>query len=380
MNLDFSEAEKLIQQTAREFAQVELLPGAAARDRTHQFPEPQLKLLAQLGFLSMMVPESYGGSAIGPFGYALAVSEFAEACASTTVAMMVSNMVADAIVRFGDEKQKKKYLPHFHDGTYTCASFCLSEPDVGSDAAAIKTRARRDGHDYILNGQKAWVTSATHAAIYLVMAQLEESAEFTRPACFIIPRETTGVHVAKVEEKMGLRASSTAVVSFDDVRVSKDALLGGEGQGLKIAFTALDGGRIGVGAQALGIARAALNAALQYAKNRQAFGHPLCDFQAIQFKLANMATELEAAKLLVLRAARQREQKLACSHEAAMAKLFSSEAAYRTCVEAIQILGGYGYMGEYPVERYFRDVRVTMIYEGANEIQRLIIARQLLKG
>lgn len=372
MDFDLSEHDLLIQKTARDFADKELVPCAAKWDKEETFPLQAMHKLAELGFLNMLVPEALGGSGAGALGYALAVMELARGCPATTVTMMVTNMVSDAIVRFGSPEQQKHYLPKFADGSFSCASFSLSEPGSGSDAGAMQARAREDGDAWVLNGTKAWVSNASHAGLFLVMAKTGEKA-----SAFLVDQGTPGLHIGKHEEKMGLRASSTTTLTLEDVRVPKSALIGGLGAGLKIAFTALDGGRIGVGAQATGIGRAALAAALKYAQERSAFGHPIADFQAIQWKLADMATELEAGTLMVLRAASMRAHGVPCTKEAAMAKMFATEAAYRACNQAVQIHGGYGYIGEFPVERHFRDVRVTMIYEGTNEIQRIVVARAL---
>ena len=372
MDFDLSEHEQLIQKMARDFSDNELAPHAAKWDREETFPLRAMQQLSALGLLNMLVPEALGGSGAGALGYALAVMELARGCASTTLTMMVTNMVADAIVRFGTAEQQKQYLEKFADGTFACASFSLSEPGCGSDAAAMQAKAREDGAHWILNGTKAWVSNASHAGLFLVMAKTGD-----KPSAFLVDAGTPGLHIGKHEEKMGLRASSTHSLTLEDVRVPKTALIGGLGAGLKIAFTALDGGRIGVGAQATGIGRSALAAALKYAHERSAFGQPIGDFQAIQWKLADMATELDAGALMVLRAASMRARGVPCTKEAAMAKMFATEAAYRACNQAVQIHGGYGYIGEFPVERHFRDVRVTMIYEGTNEIQRLVVARAL---
>ncbi len=375
MDFDLTPSQLLIQKAARDFAERELAPHAAQWDRQQAFPQQAMRQLGELGFLNMLVPEADGGSGAGPVAYALAVLELARGCASTTVTMMVTNMVADAIRRFGTPKQKERYLPHFADGSYGCAAFCLSEPGSGSDAGALKTEAREEADAFVLNGEKAWVTSAAYASLYLIMAKLEGKV-----SAFLVEQGTAGLLPQRHEEKMGLKASNTASLVLEDLRLPKDALIGERGKGLKIAFTALDGGRIGVGAQATGIGRAALEASLRYAKDRQAFGKSIAEFQAIQWKLADAATELDAATLLVLRAASMREKNQPCSKEAAMAKFFATEAAYRACNQAVQIHGGYGYLGEFPVERHFRDVRVSMIYEGTNEVQRLVVARALTQA
>jgi alkylation response protein AidB-like acyl-CoA dehydrogenase len=376
MDFDLDAHEHLIQKTARDFADRELALNAAKWDREEIFPLQAMQKLNALGFLTMLVPESLGGSGAGPVGYALAVMALARGCASTAVTMMVTNMVADAIARFGTPEQQRRYLPCFSDGTFACASFSLSEPGSGSDAGAMQAQARRDGDAWVLNGTKAWVSSASHAGLFLVFAKTATEIG-DKVSAFLVDAKTPGLQVGRHEEKMGLRASNTAAIALEDVRVPAAALIGGLGAGLKIAFTALDGGRIGVGAQATGIGRAALAASLTYAQDRTAFGKPIAEQQAIQWKLADMATELDAAALMVLRAARMRSRGVPCTKEAAMAKMFATEAAYRVCNQAVQIHGGYGYIGEFPVERHFRDVRVTMIYEGTNEIQRVVVARAL---
>jgi alkylation response protein AidB-like acyl-CoA dehydrogenase len=379
MQLILTEAEALVRDSARKLSQELLAPNAGRWDKEERFPKEAMAQLGTLGFLSMLVPEEDGGSGAGAFAYALAMMELARGCASTAVTMGVTNMVADAISRFGTASQKTRYLPHFGDGSYSCAAFSLSEPGAGSDAQNLKTVARKDGDTWVIRGEKAWVTSATEAPLFLVMAKTEAADGRQKATAFLIERGTKGLSVTKKEEKMGLRASPTAGLVLDHVRVSDAQRLAPLGDGLKVALTALDGGRIGVGAQAVGIGRAALEAALRYSQERVAFGKPIADFQAIQWKLADMATELDAAELLVWRAASLRARKVPCTREAAMAKLFAADAGYRAAKEAVQILGGYGYVAEYPVERHFRDVRVTQIYEGANEIQRLVIARDVLK-
>ncbi|MCC6807598.1 MAG: acyl-CoA dehydrogenase family protein [Deltaproteobacteria bacterium] len=378
MQLELTEHQRLTKDAARKFAAQHLAPFAAGWDKKEEFPAQALQKLGEAGFLAMLVPEDEGGTGAGAVAYALAIMELAEGCPATTVTMSVTNMVADVISRFGTPEQKQRYLPKFADGSFLCASFSLSEPGAGSDAAGLKARADQDGDDYVLNGEKAWVSHGEEASLYLIMAQVDQGGGKLKPTAFLVERGAKGLSVGRREEKMGLRASHTCGLVLDGLRVPKTAILGGEGNGLKVALTALDGGRIGVGAQAIGIARAALQASLKYAKDRQTFGKAIGEFQAIQWKLANMATELDAATLLVLRAAEMREKKQPCTKEAAMAKLFATDAAYRVCNEAVQIHGGYGYIGEFPVERHFRDVRVTQIYEGANEIQRIVIARAVL--
>jgi alkylation response protein AidB-like acyl-CoA dehydrogenase len=378
MDLALSPEEELIRSSAKGLAEKEVLPRAKDGDRRELFPLEQMKKLGEHGFLAMLAPERYGGTEVGSVAYSLAMTEVARCCASTAVTMAVTNMVADAIAAFGDEAQKERYIPKLATAELTAGSFALSEPGSGSDAAAMTTTAERTGDRYILNGTKAWITSGDRAGVLLVMAKTDPRAGPRGISAFLIEPSMKGFSVGRHEDKMGLRASSTVSIHLDAVEVPELQRLGPEGIGFKIAMRALDGGRIGVASQALGIGLAALEASTAYANERKQFGKPIGEQQAIQWKLADMATELDAARLLTLRAAWLKDQRREFTREASMAKVYSSEAANRAALEAIQIHGGYGYIDEFPVERYLRDVRVTTIYEGTSEIQRLVIARNVL--
>lgn len=385
MDLTLGEEHELIRRTARQLAEAELLPRAKAADLEARFPLEQMGVLAANGFLAMLVPEQHGGTGAGSVAYSLAMTEVARACASTAVTMAVTNMVADAIHAFGTEAQRRRYIPRIASGELIAGSFALSEPGAGSDAASIKTTAERRGDRYVLSGSKCWITSGDRAGILLVMAKTAEGAgdggkKRAPISAFLIEPGMKGFSVGRHEEKMGLRASSTVTINLDEVEVSEDQRLGEEGAGFRIAMRALDGGRIGVASQALGIGQAALEASIRYAGERVQFGRAIAEQQAIQWKLADIATELDAARLLALRAAWLKDSGLPFSREASMAKVFTTEAANRACLQAIQVHGGYGYIDEFPVERYLRDVRVTTIYEGTSEIQRLVIARAILAG
>jgi hypothetical protein len=378
VNFELTEEQALIRATARRIAEAELIPKAAQIDREGIFPEAQMKILAENGFLAMLVEEAYGGIEAGAVSYSLALTEIARGCAATAVTMAVTNMVADAINAFGNEEQKNHWIPKIASGEMLCAAFSLSEPGAGSDAASLNTTALKDGDNYILNGEKCWVTSGDRAGLILVMAKTDPSERSKGISTFLIEPGTPGFSVGRHEEKMGLRGSSTVSLNFEDARVPAANRLGPEGIGFKIAMRALDGGRIGIGSQALGVHQACLEASTHYSLDRKQFSKALSDFQAIQFKLADMATTHDAARLMVLRAALLKDQGLPFTQEASMAKLFATEAANTAALDAIQIHGGYGYTDEFPVERYLRDVRVTTIYEGTSEIQRLVIARSVL--
>jgi alkylation response protein AidB-like acyl-CoA dehydrogenase len=378
MNFAPTESQVLIRETARDFASRRIAPGAAERDRTGAFPFELLREMAGLGLMGVNVPEAYGGTQAGAVAYALALHEVAKADASVAVTMAVNNMVAEAIVRFGTEDQRRAHVPHICSGAYPGAAFALSEPNSGSDAAALRTTAERRGDGFVLTGQKVFVTTGSHAGVIVVYARSNPAPGPKGVSAFLVPRDARGISVLRVEEKMGQHASNTVLLALDGVEVPESALLGEEGQGFVIAMSALDGGRIGVGAMASGIGMAALDAAAAYAKERTQFGRPIGDTQAIQWMLADMKTELEAALLLALQAAYLKEQGVRFTRVASMAKLFASEAANRACLKAVQVLGGYGYTREFPVERYLRDVRVTTIYEGTSEVQKIVIARELL--
>jgi alkylation response protein AidB-like acyl-CoA dehydrogenase len=381
MDIELNETQAMIQKAARDYATRVIAPKAAETDKSGRFPAEQIRGLADLGLLAVNVPSTYGGSEAGVVSYALAMQEVAKACASTAVTMAVTNMVGEVIAAFGTDEQRKAYCPKLANGEYLAGAFALSEPGAGSDPGAMSTVARKDGDDWVLNGEKLWITSGAHAGVFVVWARTgdKETLPGTRGlSCFLVEGGAKGLRVGKHEDKMGLRGSNTVPLSFEDVRVKGSALLGQLHGGFKIAMMALDGGRIGISAQAIGIARAALQASLSYAKDRKQFGKAIAEFQAIQWKLADMQTEIDAAHLLCLRAASLKEAGRPFSREASMAKVFASEAANRICNRAVQVLGGYGYIREFPVERYLRDVRVTMIYEGTSEVQRMVIARSLL--
>jgi alkylation response protein AidB-like acyl-CoA dehydrogenase len=369
-----SDVEEEVQRVARDFAERVLRPRAAERDRTGEFPVKELAQLAELGLLGVNIPSQYGGAEAGVIAYSLAMTEIARADASVSVAMAVTNMVGEVICRFGTDEQKQKYVPRLTSGQAVAGAFALSEPQAGSDPASMTTFSTRTASGWRLDGNKQWITSGDRAGVIIVWAKTDAKKIST----FLVEGGTRGLHPGKHEDKMGLRGSSTVPLTFDGCELGESALLGPLGGGLSVALTALDGGRIGIASQSLGLGRAALEAASQYAKERVQFGKPLADYQATQFKLADMATQLDAARLLTLRAAWLKQQGKPFSHEASMAKLYASETAGRVCDHAVQILGGYGYTREYPVERYLRDARVTRIYEGTSEVQRIVIARALV--
>jgi alkylation response protein AidB-like acyl-CoA dehydrogenase len=378
MDFSLTETQRLVQSSARDFAEREIKPYAAELDRTASFPIKQLAGLAELGMMGVNVPEALGGAEAGVVAYSLAMQEVARACASTAVTMSVTNMVAEVIARFGSDTQRTRHVPKLCSGSYRAGSFALSEPGAGSDPGGMQTRARRDGGQWVLDGEKQWITSGDHAGVVVVWARTGGAG--TRGiSCFLVEPDAPGFSVTRKEEKMGLCASSTVSLSFDGVRLSDDALLGEENEGFKIAMMALDGGRIGIASQALGVATAALEESIAYARARTQFGHPIGDFQAIQWMIADSATELDVARLLTLRAAQLKELGQPFGREAAMAKLYASEAAFRICDRNVQIHGGSGYVREFAAERHLRDVRVTRIYEGTSEIQRTVIARHALR-
>ncbi len=381
MEFELTETALLVQKTARDIARRRILPEAKRLDAESRFPRELLRELADAGLCAVNVPEAYGGSAAGVIAYALAMQEVSYACASTAVTMAVTNMVGEVIATFGTEEQRLAYCPKLASGEYAAGAFALSEPGAGSDPGAMSTVARREGEGWIINGAKQWITSGAHAGVMVVWARTAEQSE--RPgtrgvSCFLVEGGTPGLRVGKHEDKMGLRASNTVPLELEDLRVPASALLGELHGGFKIAMMALDGGRIGISSQAIGIGRAALDESVAYAKDRKQFDRPIGDNQAIQWKLANMKTSLDAAHWLSMRAAWLKEQGQPFTREASMAKLFASESAVRICNEAVQIHGGYGYTREFAAERHLRDVRVTMIYEGTSEVQRLVIARGLL--
>jgi alkylation response protein AidB-like acyl-CoA dehydrogenase len=380
VQLEPTEEQELIVRTARDFATRVLAPRAAARDAEETFPVEELGELARLGLLGVNVPAAYSGSEAGAVALSLAMMELGRGDASVAVAVSVTNMAAELICQWGSEAQKQQHVPRLVGGPYLVGSFALSEPQAGSDPAAMTTVATRTPRGWKLRGTKQWITSGTHAGLFVVWAKTDPAAGSRGLSAFLVEKGAPGLSVGKPEDKMGLRGSSTVQLHLEDVEVGEDALLGREGDGFRIAMTALDGGRIGIASQAVGIASAALDAAAAYAKERVQFGVPLARHQAIQMMLADMVTWRDAARLLALRAAWLKQQKLPFTREASIAKLVASEKACKICDAAIQIHGGYGYTREYPVERHLRDVRVTRIYEGTSEVQRIVIARELLKG
>jgi acyl-CoA dehydrogenase len=379
MDLELTETQALIRNTARTFARERVAPGARDRDRNETFPRDLLREMAQLGLLGVNVPAELGGAEAGAISYSLAMMEIAEACASTAVAMAVTNMCAELICAFGTEAQKKRHVTRLTSGEAVAGAFALSEPQAGSDAGALETRAERRGEAWVLNGTKQWITSGAQAGVLVVWARTGEPGPAGLSA-FVVEGGTPGLTVGRAEDKMGLRGSSTVSLVFEDCRLPADAMLGGPGEGFKLAMMALDGGRIGIASQGCGVARASLQAAVRYTQDRRAFGRAVADFQAVRFMLANIQTELAAAELLTLRAAALKESRRPFSREASMAKVFASEMANRAADKAVQLHGGYGYLDEFPVERYLRDARVQTIYEGTSEIQRIVIARDLLRA
>jgi len=375
-----TEEQSAVQRTAHDFATNEVLPKAAEIDREHRHPTELVRRMAELGFLGIAVPEQYGGSGFDNVSYVLAMEEISRACASTGVIMSVNNsLVCDPILRFGSEAQKQQWLVPLASGKLL-GCFALSEPEAGSDAAAQKTTATRDGDGWIIQGTKNWITNGPVADVCVLFTMNDQAAGHKGITAFILPMKTKGVRTGPPDDKMGIRGSKSSQIYLDDVRLPNDALLGEVGGGFRIAMSTLDGGRIGIAAQALGIGRAALEDSLAYAQQRRTFGKAIAQHQAIAFKLADMATELDAARLLALRAAWLKDHKHPYGKEAAMAKLYASDVANRAAREAIQIFGGNGYVTEYPVERHFRDAKITEIYEGTSEIQRLVIAGYLTKG
>ncbi len=379
MDLDLTTEQELIRDTARQFARRELAPAAAERDAQDIFPTRELRALADIGLLGVNVPEEHGGMEAGVVAYSLVITELARACASTTVAVAVTNMVAELICQFGTEEQKVRYVRGITDGEMVSGSFALSEPQSGSDAASLRTRAERVEGGWVLGGTKQWITSGDVSGVTVVWAKTDPAAGAKGISCFLVEKGADGFGVGRHEDKMGLRGSSTVSLTFEDCFVPEKALLGDLGDGFKLAMVALDGGRIGVASQALGIGLAALSEGLGYASERKQFGKPLTAFQGLQWMLADTATELDAARLLTLRAALLKERKRPFTLEASMAKVYASEAAWRACDRMLQVHGGYGYVKEYPIERLLRDARVTRIYEGTSEVQRIVIARELLR-
>jgi len=374
MDFRLTDEQLQVEEMVRGLSRKEFAPRAAQVDEESRYPAENHRRLAELGLLGMLYPASFGGSEAGPVSYAIALREVAGGCASTGVGMAVTNMTGEAIFRFGSDSQRGHYLPMLAAGK-GAGAFALTEPGAGSDAAGLSTFALEDGDGYVLDGSKAFITNGANACVTIVMALTLKSPR--KISAFLVEPDTPGFRVGKREHKMGIRGSDTVSLSFEECRVPKSSMLGAPGEGLKIALSTLDGGRIGIASQAIGIARSALSTATEYARDRRQFGQAIGEFQAIQWKLADAATELDAAQLLVFRAVSLKEKGLPYSKEASMAKLFATEAGNRACHSALQVLGGYGYIREYPVERHLRDIRVTTIYEGTSEIQRLVISRAL---
>ncbi|RME75267.1 MAG: acyl-CoA dehydrogenase [Planctomycetota bacterium] len=379
MDFALTEEQRLIQQTARQFADEVIAPRARELDATATAPTEFFPQLAELGFMGIIIPEAYGGSGLSNLEQVLIMEELHRACASTGVTVSVHNsLVAGPIVKFGTEEQKRRYLPRMARAELIGA-YCLSEPDYGSDAAGLRCQARFEGDHWVLDGTKAWITNGEIADLFIVFAT-EDPARRTRGiSAFLVERDSPGLEVAKKEDKLGIRASCTNMVHLENVRVPADNLLGERGRGFTIAMDTLDGGRIGIATQAVGIAQACLDRSVKYARERKQFGTEIANFQAIQWKLADMATEIEAARLLTYQAAVLRDEGKPMGAKASMAKLFASETANRAAREAVQIHGGWGYVAEFDVERHYRDAKITEIYEGTSEIQRIVISRALLR-
>jgi acyl-CoA dehydrogenase len=382
MHYSLTDEEEMIRDTARRIAADRLAPLAERLDAGEGRQEllANLKELAQNGFMTLNVKAEYGGTEAGTVAFALTVEELGYACASTAVATSVTNMVGEVVQAVGTPEQKQRHLPRLADGTYPAGAFCLTESGAGSDPGAMKTRARRDGDSYVIDGSKIYITSAEFAGLFVVWAVTDPDAPKGKGiSCFLLERDTPGLSIGKAEKKMGQHGSPTNIVHFDGCRVPPAALMGRENDGFRVAVSELAGGRIGVAALSLGIARAAMDAAKAYVKQRQQFGGPISDFQGIQWMIADREVDLEASRLLILQAAYLKDQGRSFAKAASMAKLFASEAAHRATDTAIQLHGGAGYCQDFPVERYARDARITRIYEGTSEIQRLIIARETLR-
>ncbi|MDG3064238.1 acyl-CoA dehydrogenase [Thauera mechernichensis] len=369
--------QELIRDSMRAFAQERLAPFAAEWDRNHTFPREALNELAELGALGMVVPEEWGGAGMDYMSLVLTLEEIAAGDGATSTIVSVQNSLPCGIInRFGNDAQKEAWLKPLARGE-KLGCFCLTEPHVGSDASAIRTSAVREGNEWVLNGVKQFITTGKHADVAIVFAVTDKSAGKKGITCFLVPADAPGYQVGRIEEKMGQKASDTTQILFENCRIPADSVIGAEGEGYKIALSNLEAGRIGIAAQCLGMARAALEAAVKYAQERESFGKPIFEHQAVNFRLADMATQLEAARQLVWHAATLKDAGRPCLKEASMAKLFASEMAERVCSDAIQVHGGYGYVTDFPVERIYRDVRVCQIYEGASDIQKLVIGRAL---
>ena len=379
MSYKLTDEQLMIQAMVREFSRKEVAPEAAERDQNKEFPAQILKKMGELGFMGMMIPPEYGGEGADTISYVLALSEIAYSCASTAVVMSVHNsIVCESIYHFGTEAQKLQFLKPLASGKMIGA-FALTEPHAGSDPVAQTTSAVRDGDSYVLNGVKRFISTGQNSGLVIVTAKTDDSLRHKGISAFLVPRKTKGLIVGRTEDKMGLRASDTTDLMFEDCRVPAENLLGQEGDGFKIVMKGLDSGRIGIAAQSIGVAQAALDAAVKYAKERDQFGQKICKFQGLRWIIADMATEIEAARQLMLSAASMKDRKEKFTAQASMAKLFASEMVNRITAKALQIHGGYGFTKDYAVERFFRDARVFTIYEGTSEIQRIVISDHVLK-
>ena len=378
MAFTFTQEQLMIQTMARDFAREQIMPTAAQRDKTGEFPAENLKKMAELGFMGMMVPEQYGGAGVDTVSYVLALTEIAYACASTAVVMSVHNSICcEAVLKFGTEEQKQYWLPRMCSGD-CIGAFALTEPHAGSDPANQRCRARFEDGKWVINGTKRFITTGKNAGVIITTAVSDASKLHRGISAYLVPQGTPGLAVDKVEDKLGLKASDTAELVYEDCAVGEDAVLGRPGDGFRIAMVCLDCGRIGIAAQSVGVATACLDEVIGYSHEREAFGRPISDFQALRFRMADMATEIEAARLLCLHAASLKDQGQRYTKEASMAKLFASEMVNRVAGSAIQIHGGYGYSTEFPMERHYRDARVFTIYEGTSEIQRIVISNNVL--
>ncbi|RPF54076.1 acyl-CoA dehydrogenase [Aquisalibacillus elongatus] len=379
MNLNFTEEQNMMRKMVQDFAENEVAPAVAQMEAEDRFPKEIIEKMGELGLMGIPVSEEYGGAGMDYVSYIIAIHELSKVSATLGVILSVHTSVGTfPILRFGTDDQKQHYIPKLASGEYLGA-FALTEPGAGSDAASLKTRAVKDGEHYLLNGSKVFITNGGYADTYIVFANTNREAGSKGVSAFIVEKDTPGFEVGKPEEKMGLHGSATVPLTFDNCRVPASQLLGEEGEGYKIALANLNIGRIGIGAQALGIAEASLEAATDYAKEREQFGKPIAQHQGVSFKLADMATEVEASKLLIYHASSMHEAGVDCVKEASMAKKLASQTAVNASIEAVQVFGGYGYTKDYPVERYMRDAKITQIYEGTTEIQNLVISRQLLK-
>ena len=376
--MQLTREQQMIQKTAREFARRDLAALAAERDKNHEYPAESLKKMGELGLLGMLVPEQYGGEELGTVSYVLAMTEVAYACASTAVIMSVHNSICcGSLLRFGTEEQKQKYLKPMTAGEIIC-SFALSEPEAGSDPASMQTTAEKDGDSYVLNGTKRWITGGATSELFIVLARTDPEAGHKGISAFLVTRDMEGFSTGRLEDKMGQCASDTTDLLFTNCRVPADHLLGNEGEGFIVAMSGLDDGRIGIAALSLGLGQAALDQAVDYARQRVQFGRPIAQNQGLRWMIADMATDVEAARQLVLNAADKKDQGERCSKEISMAKLYASEMANRVTGQALQVHGGYGYTKEFPVERLYRDARVLTIYEGTSEIQKMVIANEVI--